>query len=68
MGRCNKRYSGQRAKQFIDRMIVQIQAPGTHDAWAERCISLGASAAQIKPVHSLDTEEKRDFFLSRIIG
>lgn len=66
MGQCNKRYVGQREKSFIDRLIVQKQAPGTHAAWAERCVSLGASAGQVKPVHSLDTPEKREFFLSRI--
>ena len=66
MGQCNKRYPGQREKKFISRMIVERQKPGTHDAWAAQCISRGASAAQIKPVHSLDNEEKRNFFLKRI--
>ena len=68
IGKCNKRYTGQRSKKFIDRLIVQKQQPGTHEAWAQQCISRGASAAQIKPVHSLDNEEKKEFFLSRIIG
>ena len=68
IGQCNKRYPGQRSKSYIDRLIVQKQQPGTHDAWAEHCIAQGASAAQVKPVHSLDNEAKRDFFLSRIIG
>lgn len=66
MGQCNKRYESQRAKAFIGRLIVQRQAPGTHAAWAARCIEKGASAAQVKPVHSLDTPEKREFFLQRI--
>ena len=66
MGQCNKRYSSQRDKAFIGRMIVQKQQPGTHDAWSALCLSRGASAAQIKPVHSLDNEEKRAFFLQRI--
>ena len=66
MGFCNKRYPSQRAKAFIGRMVVQKQQPGTHDAWSALCISRGASAAQIKPVHSLDNEEKRAFFLQRI--
>ena len=66
MGQCNKRYPGQRAKHFISRLAVRRQQAGTHDAWAKRCLDLGASAAQLKPVHSLDTPEKRDFFLSRI--
>ena len=66
MGQFNKRYESQRAKAFIERMVVQIQEPGTHDAWAALCVSRGASAAQIKPVHCPDTPEKREFFLSRI--
>ena len=67
IGRCNKRYASQRDKCFIDRLVVLKQQPGTHDAWAQRCIAQGASAAQIKPVHSLDTPEKQEFFLSRIL-
>ena len=67
MGQCNKRYSGQRAKSFISRLIVQHQQPGTHDAWAAHCVAQGASAAQVKPVHSLDNAQKREFFLSRLL-
>lgn len=67
MGLCNKRYPGQREKAFISRMVIRKQQPGTHEAWAKRCIELGASAAQIKPVHFIDNDSKRDFFLSRII-
>ena len=67
MGQCNKRYPGQRGKAFISRMIIQKQQPGTHAAWAQKCISQGASAAQIKPVHFIDNDSKRDFFLSRIV-
>ena len=67
MGRCNKRYSAQREKSFISRLIVQHQQSGTHAAWAARCVAQGASAAQIKPVHSLDNEQKREFFLSRLV-
>ncbi len=67
MGKCNKRYPSQRDKAFISRMIIEHQIPGTHDAWAQRCIGQGASAAQVKPVHSLDNEAKREFFLSKII-
>ena len=66
MGKCNKRYPSQREKGFIGRLAVQKQIPGTHKQWAERCVSLGASAAQIKPVHSLDNDEKKEFFLKRI--
>lgn len=67
MGQCNKRYPSQRDKAFISRMIIEHQIPGTHDAWAQRCIAQGASAAQVKPVHSLDNEAKREFFLNRLI-
>ena len=66
MGQCNKRYPSQREKGFISRLAVKKQQPGTHKLWAEKCISRGASAAQIKPVHSLDNEEKKEFFLKRI--
>ncbi|MBR3438732.1 MAG: GH3 auxin-responsive promoter family protein [Clostridia bacterium] len=66
MGKCNKRYPSQREKGFIGRLAVQKQIPGTHKQWAERCVSLGASAAQIKPVHSLDNDETKEFFLKRI--
>ena len=66
IGYCNKRYPGQREKAFISRLVVQKQQPGTHAAWAQRCVDLGASAAQVKPVHSLDNEEKKKFFLSRL--
>lgn len=66
MGKCNKRYPSQREKAFISRMIIQKQQPGTHEAWAQQCIALGASAAQIKPVHFIDNDRKREFFLSRL--
>ena len=66
IGRCNKRYPSQRSKSFISRLVVKKQIPGTHDAWAKLCVERGASAAQIKPVHTLDTEEKKNFFLQRI--
>lgn len=67
MGKCNKRYPGQRDKAFISRMIIQKQQPGTHAAWAQHCIAQGASAAQIKPVHFIDNDSKREFFLSRLL-
>ena len=66
MGRCNKRYTSQREKKFIEKMKIYFQEPGTHDEWAKKLISQGASAAQIKPVHSLDNDAKKEFFLSRI--
>ena len=67
MGKCNKRYPSQREKAFISRMVIRKQQPGTHEAWAQQCIALGASAAQIKPVHFIDNDRKREFFLSRLI-
>ena len=67
MGRCNKRYSTQRQKLFISRLTVRQQQRGTHAAWAAHCIAQGASAAQVKPVHTLDNEQKREFFLSRLL-
>lgn len=67
MGQCNKRYISQRQKAFISRMVIKKQQPGTHGAWAQRCIAQGASMAQVKPVHFIDNDSKREFFLSRII-
>ena len=67
MGDFCKRYTGQREKSFISRLAIQRQIPGTHEMWAKRCIERGASAAQVKPVHSLDNDDKKEFFLSRII-
>ena len=67
MGVCNKRYPSQREKKFISRLVVKTQKNGTHDEWAKLCISRGASAAQVKPVHTLDNDEKREFFMSRVV-
>jgi len=66
LGQCNKRYTSQRQKKFIGRLIVRKQIPGTHNEWKDKCVSQGAFAVQVKPVHSLDNEEKKDFFLSRL--
>ncbi|MBQ1553071.1 MAG: GH3 auxin-responsive promoter family protein [Clostridia bacterium] len=66
IGKCNKRYPSQRDKFYIDRLVIRHQIPGTHAAWAKRCIDKGASFTQVKPVHSLDNPEKAEFFLSRI--
>lgn len=66
MGQCNKRYPSQRSKQFISRLIIRRQLPGTHDAWKRMLIAQGAPAGQVKPVHSLDNDQKREFFLGRL--
>jgi len=61
-----KRYTAQREKKFISPLTVKRQKIGSHTEWAERCIARGASRAQVKPVHSLDNEDKMNFFLSRL--
>ncbi len=66
IGRFCKRYPDQRAKYFISRLKLQTQTPGTHEAWREKCTEAGAYRFQVKPVHSLDNDAKREFFLSRI--
>ena len=66
IGQCNKRYTTQREKAFIGRLLIRMQEPGTHDEWSKRLIEQGASMAQVKPVHSLDNETKREYFLSRM--
>lgn len=49
----------------IDQAAILNQQPGTHAQWRELQLRRGTSANQYKPVHVLNTEEKREFFLSR---
>ena len=66
IGMLNKRYASQREKGFIGRLCVREQQPGSHAEWAALLVSRGASAAQVKPVRVLDTDEKKEFFISRL--
>lgn len=58
--------------QFIDfqemgPIKLENQKPGTHDAWTKRMFDKGAPVGQIKPVRILDTSEKEEFFLNRVV-
>ncbi len=66
MGYCCKRYPDQRAKLYIGKLVLHTSVPGTHEEWKKACAAKGAYQFQIKPVHSLDNDAKREFFLSRI--
>ena len=65
IAQANTRYADMSA--FIGRAVILNQMPGTHAQWREQRLSNGTSAAQYKPVHILNTEEKREFFLSRTL-
>lgn len=67
IGECNHRYIFQKDKHDIGSLVIKYQIPGTHYAWIKYCISKGAFDSQIKPVHTLDNEEKKEFFLHRIL-
>lgn len=65
IARTNTRYG--ELISCIDPAIIINQRPGTHEQWRELRIRNGANANQYKPVHILNTDEKLDFFLSRIL-
>jgi len=63
----NTRYASFRPLGLIGPAIIKNQKTGTFAEWKEYKVSKGASQEQVKPVTILDTEEKREFFLSRIV-
>ncbi len=46
---------------------LENQQPGTHHAWMQAQLDRGAPEGQVKPVRILDTPEKKEFFLSRVV-
>jgi len=62
----NTRYASFRPLGLVGPAIVKNQKPGTFEEWKAYKVSKGASQEQVKPVTVLDTEEKREFFMSRI--
>ena len=62
----NKRYGLQREKGYIGKLTVLKQKSGTYDEWVKSRVAQGAYVAQVKPVHILDNELKKSFFLERI--
>lgn len=63
----NPQYLYYEGNDLIEPPVILQQRPGTHDAWKEARIEAGATESQVKPVHILDTDDKREFFLSRIV-
>ncbi len=64
--RVNPRYAYFFQQGAYAPIVIRNQLPGTHAAWAERKHGRGAAEYQVKPVRILDTEEKEEFFLSRV--
>lgn len=63
IARTNTRYNDMSA--YLSQAKILNQVPGTHAQWRELRIRNGMNASQYKPVHILDTDEKRNFFISR---
>lgn len=62
----NPQYQYYEGNDLIEPPVILRQQPGTHEAWKQARIEAGASESQVKPVRILDTDDKREFFLSRI--
>jgi hypothetical protein len=67
MCRINELYKRFRDNIAIKPMNIVNQVPGSHAAWKEVMIAKGTAPTQVKPVRVLDNEEKRTFFLDRIL-
>jgi len=63
----NTRYAEFRQAGLIAPAQVCNQKPGTHEAWRQMKIDAGVSPAQVKQVTVLDTDEKKEFFGSRLL-
>ncbi len=62
----NDIYRRFRDTRSIYPITIQNQIPGTHAEWKELRISMGTAPTQVKPVRLLDSDDKIDFFLSRV--
>lgn len=65
MRQINKLYDRFRVNKTINPFEIVNQRPGTHDEWKAARIAKGTAPTQVKPVRLLDSEEKKEFFLSR---
>jgi hypothetical protein len=61
----NPRFAFFKSLEEIGSLRIRNQRPGTHAEWVKQQISKGVSPEQVKPVRILDSDEKREFFLSR---
>lgn len=66
MRHISKLYDRFRVNTTIGPFQIVNQAPGTHGEWKAARIAKGTAPTQVKPVRLLDTQEKKEFFLSRI--
>lgn len=64
----NPQYLYYEGNDLIEPPVILKQQPGTHEEWKQARIEAGASESQVKPVHILDTDDKREFFLSRVVN
>ena len=63
----NPQYLYYEGNDLIDPPVILQQRPGSHDEWKNARIAAGASESQVKPMRLLDTDDKREFFISRIV-
>lgn len=63
----NPQYLYYEGNDLIEPPVLLMQKPGSHEEWKRARVAAGATEDQVKPVHILDTEDKREFFLSRVI-
>ena len=66
LGEVNLRYRFFTQENYMGRLAIRNQAPGTHAAWDQRRHGNSAADYQNKPLHVLDTEEKEQFLLGRL--
>ncbi len=64
----NPRYADMFAFKLLGDMEIRNLKKGTNEEWKQLIIGKGASLSQVKPVTVLDTEEKEQFFLSRVVS
>ena len=50
-------------EKYLGRLAIRNQKPGSHVEWEQR----QKKVYLFKPVHILDTEEKEQFFLGRLL-
>jgi len=63
----NTNYSTCKEAGIIEHVEIRNQKPGTYDEWVDYKVSQGATRGQVKPVTALDNDEKKEFFLSRVL-
>ena len=67
MRQISKLYDRFRFNLAIGHLGILNQKPGTHEEWRLSRIQKGTAPTQVKPVRILDSPEKEEFFMSRII-